>query len=1029
MVLLILVMLRFSKIQCYFRGILAMIALIVSNTFAQHPIRNALYRLLAKGDFQEANEAINNYAVNELATLPDSILFDYYYLKAAIKGNDGDETNKRAYLLEAKKLCEKSQGIHSPVYLEICWAIGKSFEDIGDIVAAFEIYQSALVQSIGLYSLVDNDVKWQYEEINNKVISWYKDSTTRRLMINHRENILPRPLSNDVIQNDMEFYVQYYKDEHLKSLIAKANSLNTFLLWDEAAKLYIEVANKTQNNPIAKATLQELAAMNYMNLENLQIAEELLLNNIGILESNKESKVYRRTLSQLSNLYNAIHNYSKAKEYASEAKFRYEEALDFSRGYILCLHRCATLERGNNNYFLALLLEDVALQELYKNKSFDIKSGKATSQEQILSNLLSSAALHYNQVGFRDEAYLNIETAIRIAESNGLDASTYYSNYADLCIASRDFDKAVYASEKAYHLSDSENNKIQIGTILCLSQFLARQSISNKVLDECSQYLHSLINQTFAFTSMDERQNFWSYFEYYFPLLNFLAYQADNKNLNGQIYNNILVEKGLLLRTANSIRNKILEIGNPEDIQIYDYLLQLRALQSTLTTTESETIKAEIENLDKHLTRKFASYANFSKSNGITWTDVQRHLNDEDIAIEFYNIPEVDWHEDGKDVDGKYRYCAVTIRNDYDIPHIIPLFTDDRLQCIEQEDFYVTDSIYNLIWQPLAEELKGVKNIYFSADRELHKIGIEYAQIDSENRINNIYNIYRLSSTRILAEQRKKEISQNTVLYGGLLYDLDSEQLIAESRNGEFHTENAHRAVDLSNLRYGVEDLPGTKKEVEDIYRQFKVSTNVTCDTIIGIGGTEESFKALANKNVGIIHLATHGFYWSEEDAEERSYVSFLANMNNNMQTFEDKALLRSGLFFTGANIGLAGEELPDDVEDGVLTAKELSAMNLGSVDMVVMSACQSGLGETSGEGVFGLQRGFKLAGANTLLMSLWKVYDDATQILMTEFYKNYLSGKSKRESLLNAQKVVRETPGFEDPECWAGFILLDGLD
>lgn len=1028
MVLLILVMLRFSKIQCCFRGILAMIALalIVSNTFAQHPISNALYRLLATGDYQEANEAINNYAVNELATLPDSILFDYYYLKAAIMGNDGDETNKRAYLLEAKKLCEKSQGIHSPVYLEICWAIGKSFEEIGDIVAAFEIYQAALIQSIGLYSL-DDDVKWQYEEINNKVISWYKDSTTRRLMINHRENILPRPLSNDVIQNDMEFYVQYYKDEHLKSLIAKADSLNTFSSWDDAAKLYIEVANKTHNNPIAKATLQELAAMNYMNLENLQLAEELLLNNIRILESNKESKVYRRTLSQLSNLYNAIHNYSKAKEYASEAKFRYEEALDFSRGYILCLHRCATLERGNNNYFLALLLEDVALQELYKNKSFDIKSGKATSQEQFHSNLLSSAALHYNQVGFRDEAYLNIETAIRIAESNGLDASTYYSNYADLCIASRDFDKAVYASEKAYHLSDSENNKIQIGTILCLSQFLARQSISNKVLDECSQYLHSLINQTFAFTSMDERQNFWSYFEYYFPLLNFLAYQADNKNLNGQIYNNILVEKGLLLRTANSIRNKILEIGDPEDIQIYDYLLQLRALQSSLTTTESETIKAEIENLDKHLTRKFASYANFSKSNGITWTDVQRHLNDEDIAIEFYNIPEVDWHEDGKDVDGKYRYCAVTIRNDYDIPHIIPLFTDDRLQCIEQEDFYVTDSIYNLIWQPLAEELKGVKNIYFSADRELHKIGIEYAQIDSENRINNIYNIYRLSSTRILAEPRENAILRNTVLYGGLLYDLDSEQLIAESRNGEFHTENAHRAVDLSNLRYGVKYLPGTKKEVEDIYRQFKVSTNVTCDTIIGIGGTEESFKALANKNVGIIHLATHGFYWSEDDAEERSYVSFLANMNNNMQNFEDKALLRSGLFFSGANIGLAGEELPNDVEDGVLTAKELSAINLGSVDMVVMSACQSGLGETSGEGVFGLQRGFKLAGANTLLMSLWKVDDEATKILMTEFYKNYLSGKTKRESLQLAQQTLRQT--HPEPEYWAGFILLDGLN
>ena len=191
----------------------------------------------------------------------------------------------------------------------------------------------------------------------------------------------------------------------------------------------------------------------------------------------------------------------------------------------------------------------------------------------------------------------------------------------------------------------------------------------------------------------------------------------------------------------------------------------------------------------------------------------------------------------------------------------------------------------------------------------------------------------------------------------------------------------------------------------------------------------EESFKALAGKNIGIIHLATHGFYWSEEDAEDRSYVSFLTNMNNKMQTFEDKALLRSGLFFSGANIGLAGEELPDDIEDGVLTAKELSAMNLGNVDMVVMSACQSGLGETSGEGVFGLQRGFKLAGANTLLMSLWKVDDTATRLLMTEFYNHLLRGYSKIEALKKAQMYVRIQAGYEDHEFWAGFILLDGLN
>jgi CHAT domain-containing protein len=278
----------------------------------------------------------------------------------------------------------------------------------------------------------------------------------------------------------------------------------------------------------------------------------------------------------------------------------------------------------------------------------------------------------------------------------------------------------------------------------------------------------------------------------------------------------------------------------------------------------------------------------------------------------------------------------------------------------------------------------------------------------------------------LLAETHKKNKPNNAILYGGLLYDLKPEQLIAESRNGEFRSEKTSRAVDFSDFRYGVKYLPGTKLEVEDIYKRF-ISKNAECDIITDIAGTEESFKSLALKNIGIIHLATHGFYWSEEDAEERSYVNFLSNMNNKTQSFEDRALLRSGLFFSGANIGLAGENLPNDVEDGVLTAKELSAMNLGNVDMVVMSACQSGLGETSGEGVFGLQRGFKLAGANTLLMSLWKVDDEATRILMTEFYKNYLSGKTKRESLLLAQQTLRKT--HPEPEYWASFILLDALN
>ena len=508
------------------KGCLAIVAvaLSVQGLFAQHPISNALTRLLNTGNFSEATESISNYSIRELAALPDSVLFDYYYLKAAIKDNEGDEIHKREYLKEAKQLCEQSLGIHSQIYLELCWAIGRSFEEEGDTLSAFEIYQAALIQTIGLYSLDDEDVKWQYGEINDKVIKWYKDDRLRRMMINRRETLLPRNASSDAVQNDMEFYVQYYQDKRAKALISQADLLNNSAKWSEAAKLYIDLANNTHNNPIAKATLQELAAMDYINMEDFRPAESLLLDNLLLLDTHKRSKVYRRTLSQLSNLYSAIHNYDKAKSYASAAKFWYEEALDFSRGYILCLHRCATLERGNNNYFLALLLEDVALQELYRNKTFGIISGSAISREQFLANILSSSALHYNQVGFRNDAYVCIEKAISIAESNGFDASTYYNNLADICIAVHNFDKAAVAGEKAYNLSNSNNGKVQIGATMCLSQFLARQPISSNVVVECSKYLREMISQTFSFTTMEERKNFWSYFEYHFPFL------VDDKN-------------------------------------------------------------------------------------------------------------------------------------------------------------------------------------------------------------------------------------------------------------------------------------------------------------------------------------------------------------------------------------------------------------------------------------------------------------------------------------------------------------------
>ena len=222
----------------------------------------------------------------------------------------------------------------------------------------------------------------------------------------------------------------------------------------------------------------------------------------------------------------------------------------------------------------------------------------------------------------------------------------------------------------------------------------------------------------------------------------------------------------------------------------------------------------------------------------------------------------------------------------------------------------------------------------------------------------------------------------------------------------------------------------------------------------------------MSGSDVNVIQIGTHGFYYDgnqEVKSERESVVE------------EDKSMTRSGLLFAGANMTLQnGMPNTSTYNDGILTAAEIAQLDLKNVDLVVLSACESGLGELKGDGVFGLQRGFKKAGVNSIIMSLWKVDDRATQMLMTRFYENWLIKKmTKQKALREAQEYVRnfevdetewaielrrqrdeqrgvggnfrskattgkskKTNGksrmikpYQDPKYWAAFILLDGLD
>jgi CHAT domain-containing protein len=215
-------------------------------------------------------------------------------------------------------------------------------------------------------------------------------------------------------------------------------------------------------------------------------------------------------------------------------------------------------------------------------------------------------------------------------------------------------------------------------------------------------------------------------------------------------------------------------------------------------------------------------------------------------------------------------------------------------------------------------------------------------------------------------------------------------------------------------------------KSVSDILTKKGVQSSIHK----GKEANEESFKSLSEQHNDIIHIATHGFYLPTEKAEENDFLKLMPMFipGSDAQSKSDPiktSMLRSGLVFAGGNRAWKGEKITKDIDDGIATSAEIANISLAGTDLVVLSACETGLGEVNDEGVFGLQRAFKKAGVNSILMSMWNVDDLVTQSFMTEFYKGLATGLAKHQALAHAQQYVIQTYG-DNPRYWAPFVLLD---
>jgi CHAT domain-containing protein len=348
--------------------------------------------------------------------------------------------------------------------------------------------------------------------------------------------------------------------------------------------------------------------------------------------------------------------------------------------------------------------------------------------------------------------------------------------------------------------------------------------------------------------------------------------------------------------------------------------------------------------------------------------------------------------------------------------------------------------LYRLTWQPIDSLLKGINTIYLAPSGLLHKVDFSAIPVTDSTYLLDKYHINILSSTRVLTKayiaKLPSSVDFKATLYGGITYDLDSSEMIALARQYQKPKYNlmAGRSVNSSDVKRGFSwsYLPGTLTEVTNIEKLF-ISNQISSNLYTGKQATEESFKHLADngKSPELIHIATHGFFFPEiepekDEIEKIVFRSFeqADTSNEPAFTYSENPLLRSGILLAGAS--RTWNKLPEieGVEDGTLTAYEVSGINLSNTQLVVLSACETGLGDVKGsEGVFGLQRAFKMAGVRYIIMSLWKVPDYQTAELMELFYTNWLKGMDIKDAFSMAQQTLRKK---YDPFYWAAFVLVE---
>ncbi len=872
---------------------------------------------------------------------------------------------------------------------------------------------NTLKETIGEQSLVYQIV------LNNLAKSYYEQGKYK----------YAEPLWNDIVtamKSEYKGFPTPFAEAYFTALHNLASLHHRIGLYQKSELLFLDIKTEYEKiygkeNLDYALLINDLGAL-YQDMGSYAQAVKYYLESKNSREkiAGKQSLAYITSLQNLATLDYQFGNYAKAEPLFLESILLIDNTLGKeNHQYAVCLNNLAELYRTTGNYPKA--------EKYYLETSAIYKKIRHFDSLAVMMNL---AELYRTTENYAKSETLYLEVK-GITEQNWGKEHPYYA-YAvnNLVLLYETTGKTTLAASLYLEIKElgskllENKNRNEVASLNNLGVFYANQGAYDKaspLLIQSAQTITKAIQTNFVNLSENEKRLYISknqpYFYNFYDFLNEILqklpqHQALNALLQAA-FDLRLQTKGVLLSESQKVKKRIWETNNAVLINQFSDWQKLKNAIAKAYNMPSEVrqaqglvlekLFAEAEEMEKQLTLRSADFKQTFASNLVSYQAIQQKLQANQAAIEI--IRTTHYNKETQKVEPAYTALiltskdlkAVLLKNSKDMED---RFLKNYRSNVRREA--KDTGSYAVFWEEVAAQLtplpSGLWHIYFSPDGVYNYININ-ALYNSQTQkfLLEEYDVQVVSNLKEILQIRKENPNKTAILLGKPDYALSKKEhqksLKNANRNDEKEvgeTKTATQAIWKTLYETEVEI-----KKIEEILNQKGWRNSVFLDK----DALEEQVKKA--KNPTVLHLASHGYF------------------ENNKKSPDDE-MLRSGIVLAGVN----SPEKAKNSEDGVLTALEASDLWLDETELVVLSACETGLGEVyAGEGVYGLQRGFMVAGAQSIIMSLWAVNDEITQKLMTTFYVLWLAGSTKRDAFKQAQLEIKKK--YTKPFNWGAFVMI----